>query len=629
MASREDLIKQKKVFYIFGGGLSTQEEPQKIPINASPDLLNVRPIGQGAYGPRNGISRVGNEITGTGGRSGIFNFTKGLTEILISPRGTTIEYLRESDNTWQPLPGIGAYTDGARFGFANDNKYLYFCNAVEDFTIWDGKDLSGAITVNVDNTITSTDHGLVAGDLVKFTNVGGALPSGITAGVVYYVISTGLTADAFKVSTTFGGSTIDITDAGSGTNTFSSSVKTFSANPKGNIMQLFNNRLWMAGMTASPTTVQYSVINVGGTTPSFDFASAGSGAYAFNRDGGYLTALRIFTLSDGTKALKVFKKSQGTYDVYFDSSGNLAVLDGEQDTGAVNQKSTMNVENDIMYIDNGNNIANIGLRADIQGQIRTDSTTTGLDRTTTALNFNDACSIYWKKRKMAMYTGKSYGADNNDVTLVYFYDFKSWWRWSGIYAVEYTIYKDEVVWASSVDQNVYKYDETKFDDLDGPINSYFMTKDVEFEDEIGNGYSDLYKTARYAVFKGYISPGVIDENDVRIGGVMDVGIIYDGNKEQKVSATFSGSDENITTGEITISFGSVVFGNQAFGGTSLSETSFPMREFFVVVSLDLYSFLRARLFIELQGVGAPYLVTFMGLYAEIHDIDKWPSEIKI
>ncbi|HQB65705.1 MAG TPA: hypothetical protein PK616_07430, partial [Fibrobacteraceae bacterium] len=135
-------------FQLFGGGLATQEEPNKISIDASPDLLNIRPIGQGSYGPRNGITRVGDEITAVGARTGIFTFAKGLTEILVSPRGTTIEYLRTSDNTWQPLPGIGSYTEGSKFGFANDNKYLYFCNAVEDFAIWDGKDLTGEITVN-------------------------------------------------------------------------------------------------------------------------------------------------------------------------------------------------------------------------------------------------------------------------------------------------------------------------------------------------------------------------------------------------------------------------------------------------------------------------------------------------
>lgn len=63
--------------------------------------------------------------------------------------------------------------------------------------------------------ITSYGHGLAAGDKVVIANDGGAgLPAGMTAGTIYYVIASGLTTDAFKVSTTSGGSTIDITADG-------------------------------------------------------------------------------------------------------------------------------------------------------------------------------------------------------------------------------------------------------------------------------------------------------------------------------------------------------------------------------------------------------------------------------
>lgn len=619
-------LPMRQYLSLYSGGLTTQDEPTKIPINGSPDLLNVRPIGQGAYGPRNGIARIGEKITGIGYRSGIFNFSKGLTEILVSPRGTTIEYLKTSDNTWHAFPGIGAYTLGAKFGFANDNKYLYFCNAVEDFAIWDGKDLTGTITVNVDNTITSNAHGLELGDLVTFTTTT-TLPAGLTVGVVYFVIAGGLTANTFKVSTTYAGTEVDITDTGTGTHTFASSIKTYSSNPKGNIMQFYRGRLFIAGILSAPTTIQWSVINILGTTPPFDFAGSNSGTYVFSKDGGYITAMRSFTLASGAKILKIFKKTQGTYNFLFDDNNNQSVDDGEQDTGAINQKSTMNVENDILYVDNGNNIANLGFRENIQNQVRTDSTTTGLDRTTNSLDFSDVCSVYWKKRKMALYAGKSYGSDFNDTILAYFYDFKSWWRWSGINATEFTIYKDEIVWASSVDLNVYKYDETRFDDnVDdedsegaGTIQSYRHSKDIEYGDQNGVAYSDRYKKARYATFKGYISPS----------GVMEVGVMYDANEDKKSVVSFSGIDENITEENVSIYFGANMYGSQAFGGSALSPTAFPMREFFVVVSLDYYSNLRARLITKVNGAGAPYVITHQALYTELEEIEVWPDGIRI
>lgn len=57
-------------------------------------------------------------------------------------------------------------------------------------------------------------HGFVAGDLVVFW--GDSLPAGLTQGTRYFVIATGLTTDAFAVSTTSGGSSITLTGNGSG-----------------------------------------------------------------------------------------------------------------------------------------------------------------------------------------------------------------------------------------------------------------------------------------------------------------------------------------------------------------------------------------------------------------------------
>lgn len=68
-------------------------------------------------------------------------------------------------------------------------------------------------------TVSWTGSNFAAGQPVVFTNDGGALPDGLTAGTVYYVISAGLSADQFSVSATAGGSGIEFEDAGSGTST--------------------------------------------------------------------------------------------------------------------------------------------------------------------------------------------------------------------------------------------------------------------------------------------------------------------------------------------------------------------------------------------------------------------------
>lgn len=53
-------------------------------------------------------------------------------------------------------------------------------------------------------------HGFVAGDIVGFRSDAGTFPCGLAGVQGYYVIASGLTSDAFRVSSTLGGSTIGI-----------------------------------------------------------------------------------------------------------------------------------------------------------------------------------------------------------------------------------------------------------------------------------------------------------------------------------------------------------------------------------------------------------------------------------
>ena len=77
-------------------------------------------------------------------------------------------------------------------------------------------------TVTITNAspgvVSWTAHGLSAGTQVIFSTTG-ALPTGLTAGTTYYVISAGLAADSFRVSTTLGGSAVNTSSVGSGTHT--------------------------------------------------------------------------------------------------------------------------------------------------------------------------------------------------------------------------------------------------------------------------------------------------------------------------------------------------------------------------------------------------------------------------
>ena len=66
------------------------------------------------------------------------------------------------------------------------------------------------------DNIEAASHGLVAGRIVRFTTTG-TLPAGLSADTDYFVISSA--PSTFKVSAYPNGTTVDITDAGTGTHT--------------------------------------------------------------------------------------------------------------------------------------------------------------------------------------------------------------------------------------------------------------------------------------------------------------------------------------------------------------------------------------------------------------------------
>jgi hypothetical protein len=66
--------------------------------------------------------------------------------------------------------------------------------------------------------LTCNGHGVKEGDQIVVANSGGALPTGLSASTRYFAVN--VTPNAFSLATVPDGAAIDITAAGSGTNTF-------------------------------------------------------------------------------------------------------------------------------------------------------------------------------------------------------------------------------------------------------------------------------------------------------------------------------------------------------------------------------------------------------------------------
>ena len=86
---------------------------------------------------------------------------------------------------------------------------------------------TATMTIASPAVVSKTGHGYSAGDKILFRTTG-ALPTGVTAGAVYFVLATDLTADTFKFSDTDGGAAINTSGTQSGTHTLVSVLDTFT-----------------------------------------------------------------------------------------------------------------------------------------------------------------------------------------------------------------------------------------------------------------------------------------------------------------------------------------------------------------------------------------------------------------
>jgi hypothetical protein len=126
-----------------------------------------------------------------------------------------------------PLAGNGSGSTIDRIYYADLYQgFLYvvarYANGQTRHHYIDGKTSAVTITNASPGVVTWTAHGLQAGDAVVFTTTG-SLPTGLTAGTVYYVKAPA--ANTFTVSATVGGAAINTSSAGSGTHT--ATVKTY------------------------------------------------------------------------------------------------------------------------------------------------------------------------------------------------------------------------------------------------------------------------------------------------------------------------------------------------------------------------------------------------------------------
>lgn len=129
---------------------------------------------------------------------------------------------------YPPLPSAGQVVAKLRKDSETDWTAV-FRDTTDNATRHDAVNIesnSDAVTISIANPAVATlsGHNLIAGQAIRFYTTG-ALPTGITAGLTYYVLTTSLTSSTFKFSTSAGGSAVVTTGTQSGTHTIERTAK--------------------------------------------------------------------------------------------------------------------------------------------------------------------------------------------------------------------------------------------------------------------------------------------------------------------------------------------------------------------------------------------------------------------
>jgi hypothetical protein len=120
------------------------------------------------------------------------------------------------------IASIGA-GDFIKYGSGASTIFKGSCNYITtSLNAALGVDSSTSLTATISNAspavVTTSAQTFIAGDRVVFTTTG-ALPTGLTSGLQYYILSTGLTTTTFRVSLLPEGTVINTSSAGSGVHT--------------------------------------------------------------------------------------------------------------------------------------------------------------------------------------------------------------------------------------------------------------------------------------------------------------------------------------------------------------------------------------------------------------------------
>jgi len=456
------------------------------------------------------------------------------------------------------------------------------------------------VTIASPGVFTKTAHGFSAGDSVIFSTTG-ALPTGITAGTQYWVISAGLTADDFRVSATKSGSAINTSGSQSGTHTVVASMRTvfgivitltgtgevYTENYNGTL----SGSLGGTG-TINYTTGVYTLSNAGVGTAAYswemtnnhgvtDFTfdstrTAGQGYVFYQDEGG--DAIQRIEYRDG-----VFYsfKTNSVYSLSIDTTDLIATNKVfRKNIGLPFWRALVSTSKGIIFMDTSNleKPQLTILQPNLQGD--------NLEPVTLANHFDfsdytwDACSME-TFGEFVVFSGRTINSATNDKLFLYNV------RRNTIDILPYrakTIVQNtgHLYIGDTQSDNVYEI-FSGFDDDGNTVENYWISNDKKYNTE------NLKKVKRLIV------KGLISEDQT-----LEVYVSYD-NRGYELIGTILGDGSYVDSGS-SVSIGENGIGSISIGGGS-SISTIPGGFFLAQLKISSPKFRKRSIKFKATGIG--------------------------
>jgi hypothetical protein len=463
---------------------------------------------------------------------------------------------------------------------------MIFCNGVENMSVW-----TGAVT-RLTQAVTAGATTINVSDTTDFPASGTIIYNGTE------IAYTSKTATTFVVVSAHASAGADDGVAQAADDSTHSGVT------KGNILLSAKDRLWIAGIPASPLAFDYSDE---GTAFTFTAGSnrSDSGSETALGIGGKITGLaekdeEIIVLGDdGAEGFKFSYPTSTTKAPIFREIFKAPGL------GCLNAKSVFKINNEVFFA-NKNGIVAI---SDMEGsdKVFTKSITRDILPTLKDYDFSEASSIYHDKESVLLVSCKSdVNFTGNDVVIgIEFYKNQEDEDTYGITILDWpvndwAILDDELYFGSSFEMNSFKGFNTYQND-GAPRTIRYALKRKNFDDPFQG------KGARIAAVRGYIKDGT----DI------SVKILYNAGFLGQITKTIESTGDYVSN--VTLNtIGAFAMGTNPIGA-SLSEVM-ELKEFVVFLDLGIdYKWQDVQIIFESTTDGGTFMITHVGLAADTEE----------